>query len=256
MDNKISCNKGMQESSDFHIQDNTHIIREFLKSSNLNHLNLLKVIEFGINRNTCGPYEFGVRFNARYFMNIIREYFLRLNCTRLNFIFSDHNIYFYGHFEHQIRVYTKINTSYISSDLVDIIEGFSKKFRANFDILELLNHLELNNFTKKESIKISFVFNQNDLDGSKIREESINSYDPFYEVQGDRFQFDQEYNFEKSAIPGNIIIETLRSKFNVSCNFAPSEISSPPTIPSSIFSDYILSLGNDKLDLPAFKENL
>ena len=250
--NELNSNK---DNSDFKNQDNIHIEKGFLKNFNLGHRNLLKVIEFGINRNTCGPYEFGVRFNARYFMNIIREYFLRLNCIRLNFIFSNKMIYFYGHYEQTFRVYTKINTTYISADLVDILEGHSKEFRANFDVLTLLHHLELHNFSKKESIKLYFAFNENDLSLRKIGEENQNSYNPFDEIQGDKFKFDQEFNFEQKAIPGNIIIETQKFKCNIECNFAPPELNLAPRIPSSIFSDYILSIGVDKLNLSTFKSN-
>ena len=101
--NELNSNK---DNSDFKNQDNIHIEKGFLKNFNLGHRNLLKVIEFGINRNTCGPYEFGVKFNAKYFMNIIREYLIKLNCTRLNFFVSDKIIYFYGIFERKLRVYT------------------------------------------------------------------------------------------------------------------------------------------------------
>ena len=249
-----NLNKGMSQKNelnekDLQFEDNALIDKEIIK--NLNYRNFLKIVEFGINRNTCGPYEFGVKFNAKYFMNIIREYLIKLNCTRLNFFVSDKIIYFYGIFERKLRVYTKINTQYISPDLVDIIEGFGKEFRANFDVNNLLKNLELTYFTNKDHIKMYFVFNQNNINKSKVRKENQDDPNPFF--QGDIYQIDQDFNFEKNAIPGHIIIESQKIRLNVECNFAPSELSTPPKIPSSIFSDYILSLSIDKLNTAVFK---
>ena len=247
--NKDMSQKNEFNEKDLQFEDNALIDKEIIK--NLNHRNFLKIVEFGINRNTCGPYEFGVKFNAKYFMNIIREYLIKLNCTRLNFFVSDKIIYFYGIFERKLRVYTKINTQYISPDLVDIIEGFGKEFRANFDVNNLLKNLELTYFTNKDHIKMYFVFNQNNINKSKVRKENQDDPNPFF--QGDIYQVDQDFNFEKNAIPGHIIIESQKIRLNVECNFAPSELSTPPKIPSSIFSDYILSLSIDKLNSAVFK---
>ena len=240
---------------DFQYYDNTYIEKEIINNANLEHRNFIKVIEFAINRNSCGPYFFGVQFNAKYFMNIIREYYLKLNCQRLNFIVSDRIIYIYGHYNQNLKIYTKINTHYIHPDLVKIIEGYSKEFRANFDVSTLLKHLELHNFTNKENLKMFFAFNPNHANKSKKRERNLNSIIPFEELQAQQSNFNYEFNFEESAIPGNIIIETQKFKCNIESNFAPLELSSPPKIPPSIFTDFILSISIDKLGSAIQKMN-
>ena len=234
-------------NNDFQYYDNTYIEKEILFNNNLDHKNLIKVLEFGINRNTCGPYEFGVQFNAKFFMNIIREYYLRLNCSRLNFIVYDRILYIYGHYNQNLKIFTKINTPYINPDLVIIIEGHSKELRANFDVETLLKHLELHNFSNKEFMKMYFVYNQNNVSKKSKKERNASSVNPFAELHMEQSKFNSEFNFEEKAIPGNIIIETQTFKCNVESNFSPVELIAPPHIPSSIFSDYILSISIDKL---------
>ena len=156
-----SQNSNQDKEVDLQYCDNAYIEKDILNNANLEHKNLIKEMNFGINRNLCGPYYFSVEFNAKYFMNIIREFYLKLNCQRLNFIVSDGIIYIYGHYNQNLKIYTKININYMNPDLVKIIDGYSKEFRANFEVLTLLKRLELYNFTNKENIKISFVFNPN-----------------------------------------------------------------------------------------------
>ena len=214
----------------------------------MDHRNLLKVVEFGINRNNCGPYEFGVQFNAKYFINIIREYYLRLNCTRLNFILCNRIIYIYGHYYQNLKIYTKINTNYINPDLVKILEGHSKELRANFDSSILLKNLDCHNFTNKESLKMYLVYDQNyNSNKSKKRGKNIDSLNPFSELPLQQSKFNNEFNFDEHAIPGKIIFETHNFKCNIESNFAPLDMINPPHIPSSIFTDYILSISIDKL---------
>ena len=156
-DNSQNSYQDKEVEVDLQYCDNAYIDRELINNANLEHKNLLREMNFGINRNLCGPFFFSVEFNSKYFMNIIREYYLKLNCQRLNFIVSDAIIYIYGYYDQNLKIYTKINTNYIYSDLVNIIEGHSKSFRANFDVLTLLKSLEEHNFTNKEMMKISFV---------------------------------------------------------------------------------------------------
>ena len=255
LQNNLSQKSEFQERNvDSQFQDNTYLEKEILQNCNLEHRNFIKVVEFGTNRNTCGPYEFGVQFNARFFMNILREYFFRLDCTRLNFIVSSGIIYIYGHFNQSLKIYTKINTHYISQELVDIIEGHSKEFRANFEVQTLLKHLELHNFSNKEKMKLYFVFDKNYRNKSKKREiNNLSLINPFADAQGKDNPFYLDFNFEESAIPGNIIIETQIFKCKIESNFAPLELSQPPQIPSSIFTDYILSISIDKLNTSSLK---
>lgn len=242
-----SQNSNQDKEVDLQYCDNAYIEKDILNNANLEHKNLIKEMNFGINRNLCGPYYFSVEFNAKYFMNIIREFYLKLNCQRLNFIVSDGIIYIYGHYNQNLKIYTKININYMNPDLVKIIDGYSKEFRANFEVLTLLKRLELYNFTNKENIKISFVFNPNQ-NKSKKKTQNLDPIDPFAELAPQQMKFDLEFNFEDSAIPGNIIIETKKFSCNIESNFAPLELSSPPQIPSSIFTDYILSISIDKLN--------
>ena len=233
---------------DFQYCDNAYIEKEIINNFNLEHRNFIKMMEFGINRNSCGPYLFGVQFNAKFFMNIIREYYLKLNCQRLNFIVCDRIIYIYGHYNQSVKIYTKINTHYIPPDQVNIIEGHSKEFRTNFDVSTLLKHLEIHNFTNKENLKMFFVYDQNKANKIKKRHQNPDSVNPFAEFAAPQSKFDSEFNFEENSIPGNIIIETQKFKCNIESNYAPLELSSPPKIPADIFNDYILSISLDKLN--------
>ena len=234
---------------DSQFQDNAYIEKEILQSCNLDHHNFVKLMEFGINRNTCGPYEFGVQFNAKFFMNILREYYLKLDCSRLNFIFSSGIIYLYGYYNRNLKVYTKLNTHFIDQDLVNILEGYSKEIRANFEVQTLLKYLELHNFANKEKMKMYFSFDKNYRNKSKkIEMKNLNSINPFIDPQGKDDPFYEDFNFEENAIPGNIIIETQTFKCKIESNFAPLELTSPPKIPSAIFTDYILSVSIDKLN--------
>ena len=235
------------EDSDFQFHDDTYMEIEIMQNCNLDHKNVMKILEFGINRNACGPYEFGIQFNAKFFMNIIREYYLKLNNDRLNLFICDRIIYIYGHYYQKLKIYTKINTHIISSELVDIIEGHSKEFRANFEVASLLKLLEFHSFGNKEIMKMYFSFNKNQINKSKVRERNLNALNPFAELQAEQNKFESEFNFDDNSIPGNIIIETQTFKFSMESIFAPLELSSPPQIPSTIFSDYILSISIDKL---------
>ena len=241
---KSSEEKEFQDD-EFQYHDNTYIEKEILFNPNLEHRNLIKVVEFGINRNTCGPYEFGVQLNAKFFMNILREYYLKLNCERLNFIVHNRIIYIYGHYNQNLKIYTKINTHYINPDLVKIVEGHNKNIRVNFEASTLLKHLELHNFGNKESMRMYFSFNPNPK--SKRKEKNLNSLNPFAELHAQQTKFNSEFNFDEKAIPGNIIIETQTFKCNIESNFAPIELCYPPQIPSSIYNDYILSTSIDKI---------
>ena len=245
-DNSQNSNFQVRED-DLQYHDNTYVQKEIISNANLEHQNFLKVMDFDINRNLCGPYFFSVQFNAKFFMNIIREYYLKLNCQRLNFIVSDKIIYIYGHYNQNLKIYTKININYINPDLVKVIDGYSKEFRANFEVLSLLKILDFHNFTNKENMKISFVFSQN-ANKSKKRKQNLDSLNPFAELAAQQMKFDSEFNFEDSAIPGKIIIETHKFKCSIQSNFAPLELSSPPKIPPSVFTDYILSISLDKLN--------
>ena len=189
--------KNISQKSDFQerdfesqYQDNVYMEKEILQNCNLAHRNFLKVVEFGINRSTNGPYELGVQFNARYLMNILREYYFRLDCERLNFILNKRIIYFYGHYNQNLKIYTKINSHYINPDLVKILEGHDKEIRVNFDVQNLLKHLELHRFSNKETMKMFFAINQKYRDKSKKREENSNINNIFSELQGPAKQFE------------------------------------------------------------------
>ena len=233
-------------------RQNLQILRAFLLNQDLCHRNLCKMVDFGINRSTYGPFEFGVQFNAKYFINIIREYYLKLNCQRMNFIVKNQIIYFYSHYQQRFQIITKINTHYINPDLCKIIEGHRKELRANFDLIKLLKNLELRNYSNKENIKIFFKFNKN-----KKNEKTFNVNNPYNELREEDAKFEKEFNFEDVAIPGNIIIESFKEfKFNLESNFAPLEQCAPPHIPSSIYSDYIFFISLDKLSYCTQRMNL
>lgn len=244
-----------ERDSNLQYNENANIEKKILQNMNLEHKNVIKMIDFDITRNNCGPFEFGVQFNAKFFLNIIREYYLKLNCIRLNLIINDRIIYIYGHYNQTLKIYTKLCTNYINSDLVRIIEGHSKIFRANFEVESLLKSLEQHNFRNKETLKLYFVFNKNYKNKSKKREKDINSLNPFEELQAAQGQFESEFNFEENAIPGTIIIETQIFKCSIDSNFAPLELSNPPKIPSSIFEDYIFQISIDYLGTYTRKMN-
>ena len=226
--------------------NNSQLLKELILSSNLYHKNLCKLLEFGINKITYGPFEFGVQFNAKFFIGIIREYYLKLYSERINFIVSNQIIYFYSHIQTKIQIITEINTRYISPDLVKIIDGHGKEFRANFDLVHLLRNLDLHNYANREAIKVYFKYDKNK---KKNKDENRSNFiNPFQELQADKQNFENEFNLDNEAIPGNIIIETDKEfKFCMDSNFAPLEMCAPPKVPHSIFSNYIFSISVDKL---------
>lgn len=227
-------------------QDNIYLEKEILLNYNTEHENLIRMANFGINRNTCGPYEFGVVFNAKYFMNIIREYYLRLNCDRINFTVNDKIIYIFGKVN-RTMIYTKINTHYIKSDLVSITEGHSKSIKTNFQIDNLLKNLEFHNFTNKESLKMYFVQNKKFRHQNKKNSFYNNISNPFQEMYNNEKRFESEFDLDQEGIPGNIIIETNSFKSNIESIFAPPEKCKVPNIPDAIYSDFILSISLDNL---------
>ncbi len=235
------------KSKDYDYQsNNSQLLKELILSSNLYHRNLCKLLDFGINKTSYGPFEFGVQVNAKFFISIIREYYLKLNCERINFIVSNQIIYLYSHMGSKIQIITEINTHFINPDLVKIIDGHGKELRANFDLPLFLKNLELHNYTNRENIKIYFKYDKN----KKKREEDINLdfTNPFQELQADQQIFEDEFNFDKKAIPGNIVVETEKEfKFCMDSNFAPLELCAPPKVPHLIFSNYIFSISVDKL---------
>ena len=225
---------------------NSQLLKELILSSNLYHKNLCKSLDFGINKTTYGPFEFGVQFNAKFFISIIREYYLKLYSDRINFIVSNQIIYFYSHLLTRTQIITELNTRFISPDLVKIIDGHGKEFRANFELVQLLRNLELHNYANREDIKIYFKYDKNKR---KNRDENRSNFiNPFQELQADKQNFENEFNLDHDAIPGNIIIETDKEfKFCMDSNFAPLEMCAPPHIPHLIFSNYIFSISVDKL---------
>ena len=236
--------------------DGSRILKEIILNSNLYHRNICKLLDFGINKINNGPYEFGLQFNAKYFINIIREYYLKLNCERINFIVSDKIIYIYGHYNSTLKIITTFNTICISTDKVKILEGHGKTFRANLDIVTLLKNLELHNFSSKEYLKLYFKFNKNNKK-NKNENKSFKVNNPFYEFQADIIKFERDFNFDDDAIPGNIIIEADRDfKVNIESNYAPLELCMPPKIPDSIFSNYIFSISIDNLSYCAQRMSL
>ncbi len=245
-----------ERNRDYDYYDDSQLIKEIILNSNLYHRNVNKIVDFGINKTNNGPFEFGIQFKAKYFINIIREYYLKLNCERINFIVSDRLIYIYGHFDCTLKIITIFNTRFISPDKVKILEGHGKEFRANFDVVKLLKNLELHNFTNKEFLKLYFKFNKNSKK-TKNENKSFTVNNPFLEFQADIFKFEKDFNFEDEAIPGFIIIEADRDfKVNIESNYAPLELCAPPQIPDSIFTNYIFSINIDNLSYCAQRMNL
>ena len=203
--------------------NNSQLLKELILSSNLYHKNLCKSLDFGINKTTYGPFEFGVQFNAKFFISIIREYYLKLYSDRINFIVSNQIIYFYSHLQTRTQIITELNTRFISPDLVKIIDGHGKEFRANFELVQLLRNLELHNYANREDIKIYFKYDKNKR---KNRDENMSNFiNPFQELQADKQNFENEFNLDHDAIPGNIIIETDKEfKFCMDRIFAPLEM--------------------------------
>ena len=249
-------NTNMQEQNrDYDFNDDSYILKELLLNSNLCHKNLNKLLDFGINKTTYGPYEFCIQFEARYFINIIREYYLKLNCERINFIVVKKSIYIYSHIASVIQIITSINTHYMSPEKVKIMEGYyDKELRANFNVLQLLKNLELHNFSKKEFLKISFKIYKTNKKNKK--ESSLNVNNPFYELAADIFKFDKEFNFEDEAIPGLLIIESGNFSFSMECNYAPLELCAPPNIPDYIIRNFIFYIAFDKISNFTQKINL
>ena len=147
------------KSKDYdYCSNNSQLLKELILSSNLNHRNLCKLLDFGINKTTYGPFEFVVQFNAKFFISIIREYYLKLYCQKINFIVSNQIIYFNSCLQKGIEFITEINTHYMNHDLVKIIDGYGKEFKANFNILQMLKNLELHYYGNKEYIIIYFKY--------------------------------------------------------------------------------------------------
>ena len=165
----------------------------------------------------------------------------------MNIIVYNKMIYIYSHVESILKIFTIFNTRYIGSDKVKIIEGHGINIRANFDTLQLLKNLDLHTFSNNETIKIFFKIYKN-----KIRNKNqnpIEEINPFFELSLDKNKFDKEFNFENEAIPGLLIGETIRGfDFTMNCNFAPEEISHPPIIPESIFTNFIINLSIDLIN--------
>ena len=238
----------IQELNDeYNYYDDTQILRDFLFNSNLYHKNLNKILDFGINKKNFGPYEIGIQFNAKFFINIIKDYYIKLDCERMNIIVYNKMIYIYSHVESILKIFTIFNTRYIGSEKVKIIEGHGNNIRANFDTLQLLKNIDLHTFNNNETIKIFFKIYKN-----KIRNKNkkpIEEINPFFELSFEKNKFDKEFNFEHEAIPGLLIGETVRGfDFTMNCNFAPEELSRPPIIPESIFTNFIINLSIDLIN--------
>ena len=255
---KISQKSNMKDFNDnYNYSSDIKILRDFLLNPSLEHRNLNKVLDFGINKKNYGPYEIGFQFNAKFFMNIIKNYYLNLNCERINFIVYNKIIYFYSHVDSSLKIYTILNTRYIGLDKVKIIEVNGNDIRVNFPLLQLLKNLELHNFTNNETIKIFFKKFKNKKKAKNEKEISIEENNPFYDLQLETHKFEKEFNFENEAIPGLLIAETVRDfNFTMDCNFAPDELTHPPNIPESIFSNYIINISIDKLSNFAKRMNL
>ena len=235
-----------EQNRDYDYDDDSRILKELILNSNLCHKNLNKLLDFGINKTSYGPYEFCIQFEARYFINIIREYYLKLNCQRINFIVLKKTIYIYSHIDSIIQIITSINTYYMSPEKVKIMEGYyDKELKANFNALQLLKNLELHNFSKKEFLKISFKIDKNNKNNKK--QNTLNVNNPFYELAADIYKFDKEFNFEDEAISGLLIIESGNFSFSIDCNYAPLELSAPPNIPDYIIRNFIFYIGFDKI---------
>ena len=254
---KYSQQNNISEKNEINLNpdDDSYLLKEFLLNSDLRHNNLLRKLDFGISKTTYGPYECTIQFGARYFLSIIRDYYIKLNCDRINFIIMDKMIYIYSHMDSLIEIITKINTHYISHDKVKILEGFDKEFKANFNVLQLLKNLELHNFSQKENIKISFKIFKN-VKNNKNRKSYNNENNPFFENIADIIQFEKEFNFEEEAIPGLLIVEANNFSFSMNCNFAPPELCDPPNIPEYIINKFIFYISVDKISNFIKKVNL
>ena len=229
------------------INNNDQILHDiFISNSNLYHKNCVKLMNFELNKNSLGPFNMVVLFNSRFFMNIIREFYLKLNSEYLNIYVSNQIIYFYGHKDRKLNIYVKINTLYISKDLVKIIEGHGQCLRVRFPIINFLKNCEAQNFKNKETFKIYFKLLKKNRKQKSIN--NINkSFDPFSEIQPEILKFDKDFYFEKDALEGIIIVETINNfKFQIKCSFAPPELSNPPNFPVEIYNHYIFSLNIDK----------
>ena len=244
-----------EQNRDYDYDDDSRILKELILNSNLCHKNLNKLLDFGINKTTYGPYEFCIQFEARYFINIIREYYLKLNCQRINFIVLKKTIYIYSHIDSVIQIITSINTHYMSPEKVKIVEGYyDKELKANFNVLQLLKNLELHNFSKKEFLRMSFKMDKNNKNNKKPNTLNVNN--PFYELATDKYKIDKEFNFEDEAISGLLIIESGNFSFSIDCNYAPLELSAPPNIPDYIIRNFIFYIGFDKISNFIQKINL
>ena len=243
------------QNRDYDFNDDAQILKELLLNSNICHKNANKLLDFGINKTTYGPYEFCIQFEARYFINIIRQYYLKLNCETINFIVLKKIIYIYSHIASTIQIITSINTHYMSPEIVKIMEGYyDKELRANFDVLLLLKNLELKNFSKKDFLKISFKIDKNYKKNKN--EIALNENNPFYELAADKYKFDKEFNFEDEAIPGLLIIESGDFSFSIECYYAPLELCAPPNIPDYIIHNFIFYIDTDKISHFTQKINL
>ena len=77
---KDNSQKSNQEKKvDLQYCDNAYIDKDLVNNANLEYKNLVREMGFDINRNSCGPYYFSVEINIKYFMNIIREFYRKLN---------------------------------------------------------------------------------------------------------------------------------------------------------------------------------
>ena len=242
------------ENENFELDNELSLLNELLLNSNLYHSNLIKKVDFGINKVTYGPYECTIQFGARFFLSIVRDYYIKLGCETINFIVADKMIYIYSHMNSVVKIITRINTHFISHDKVKIIEGFDKEFTANIFIVQLLKNLELHNFTQKEFIKISFKIFKNQKD--KQKRKTLVDSNPFFEMERDILKFEKEFNFEDEAIPGLLIVETNNFSFSMSCNYAPPEICQPPKIPDYVINEFIFYISIDKIKNFIQKVNL
>lgn len=238
-------NNFQEKNRDYDLDEDSYLLKELLLNSNLCHKNLNKVLDFGINKTTYGPYECSIQFGARYFINIIREYYLKLNCERINFIVNKKAIYIYSHIASVLQIITKINTHYMSPKNVILLD-YNKELKANFNVLQLIKNLELHNFSQKDIIKISFKIFKNTKKKSK-NEQSLEVNNPFYELAADINKFEREFNFDEECLPGLLIVETGNYCFSIDCNYAPIELCSPPNIPEYILHNYIFFISIDKI---------
>lgn len=238
-------NNFQEKNRDYDLSEDSYILKELLLNSNLCHKNLNKILDFGINKTAYGPYECSIQFGARYFLNIIRDYYLKLNCEKINFIVVKKNIYIYSHIESVLQIITKINTHFMSPKNVILLD-YNKELRANFSVLQLMKNFEFHNFAQKDILKISFKIFKNAKKKNK-NEQSLEINNPFYELAADVYKFEKEFNFDEECIPGLLIVETGYYCFSIDCNYAPIELCSPPNIPEYILHNYIFYLNIDKI---------